>query len=171
LLPYCHAIHREPQFKNRLRPDIGFRLKVLPKIPLLIECKNFVAGNGLMSNLCDGIAQASNYAEMHRKHPAFVGPLFAQGPTQLEWLRNPLGAMLLLAAEFNVGIVFFTPENAKYRDKVGTLLLGGQAIATFTINQHGDPDTRLHSDHLRLLTFKERAGSQTLRNLRERSAG
>jgi hypothetical protein len=160
LSPYCEKIHRQVDFKNGLRPDIGFRLKALPAIPLLLEV-NFRAGSGLISTFCDAIAQGSSYAEL-TGHAVFIGPLIARGPMQLDWIHSSIGIALLLVGEFNVGALLFAPANPRYpTDRIGSLLLGGQAIATFTVNVHGDPCTTLHSNAERLLKRKTRFGSLT----------
>jgi hypothetical protein len=163
LAPYCEKIERQVRFKNGQRPDIGFRLKALPQVPLLVECKNFKAGKGLISTLVEAIAQASSYAELTRK-AVFIAPLFGQGITQLDWIHSPVGIALLVAAHFNVGVLLFTPPKPRYpTDGIGSLLLGGQAIATLTIDEYGDPHTTLHSNAEHLLKFKSRFGSLSSR--------
>lgn len=162
LKPFCKKIERQVLFPSSgLRPDIGFRLMALPEIPLLAEVKNFVVGKGLASVFCDAIAQASSYSELtHRA--VFIAPLFANGVMELDWLHSPIGWAILIAAEFNVGVLAFTPKNPRYpTNRIGGLLLGGQAVATFTMTQYGEPATTLHSNAAHLLKFKERFGSST----------
>jgi len=162
IAPYCAVLKRQVILANGLKPDIGFRLKVFPDIPLTVEVKNFEPGNGLMSTLVDAIAQANDYSRF-LKTPSFIGPIYANGAMELEWTRNVIGSALLVASEFNVGVVMLTPEGSQHRDKIGSLLLGNQVIATFTRDQYGDPVTTLHANARHLLKLKTRTGSATTR--------
>ncbi len=163
MFPFCEKIRRQVTFKNSMRPDIGFRLKALPHIPLLLEIKNFRAGAGLISIFCDAVAQASSYAEL-TEHAVFIAPLFASGPMHLDWLHSSLGIALLVAGKFNVGALLFTPRLSTARaqpDRIGSLLLGGQVIATFTVDGFGNPCTTLHSNAAHLLKQKSQFGALT----------
>jgi hypothetical protein len=148
----------EPRLENGVRPDIGFRLKALPDFRLVLEVKPFGAESfGAM--LAEGIAQASDYARA-LKTKGFVGPLYGKQASDMHWADNAAGAMLLLAAQFNVGGILTCGEGV---NRISVLLLAQAPIATMTFDRYGDPACRLHSSAAHLLKHKERMGSASWR--------
>lgn len=160
LKPFA-KVTRQPRLDNGLRPDIGMRLLALPEIPLTVEIKQF-GPEGIGSTMCDAIAQAHSYAQTIG-YASFVSPLSGKGPTSLDWQRSSVGAMLLAAGEFSVGGLYFAGIAADRYRRVGGLVLGGVQVAFFSFNQWGDPETRLHSNAVHLLKYKNRAGSKSWR--------
>jgi len=158
LRPFCSRIVVEPTLANGIRPDIGFRLKALPEIPLVLETKPF-GTESFGSLLAEGIAQASDYAAA-LKTKAFVGPLYGKQAKDMHWADSAAGAMLLLAAQFNVGGFLTRGDGA---ERISILLLAQAPVATMTFDRYGDPACRLHSSAAHLLKYKERAGSASWR--------
>lgn len=162
LSPFCTRIVREPELKNGMRPDIGLRLRALPDVSLAIECKQF-DGEAQLRGLTDGIAQASQYAaQMHfqgMKGVSFIAPFSARGALAFHTDSRVAGAMLV-AGQLSVGALAFS---GTARGKVATFVIGGQAAATLTYDDHGAPSCRLHTNAPQLLTYKNRWGSTTWR--------
>lgn len=157
LWPFCKIIEREPVFKNGLRPDLGIRLSALPHIPLCVEIKKFT--NGKINPLPEAIAQASDYARM-TEHAAFIAPLVGRSVTRFTWQSSPVGAALLVAGQFNVGGIYFSPQDTRY----GGMILAGVGIAQFSVDSYGDPCTTLHSQAEHMIKMKVRSGSQAWRS-------
>lgn len=158
LEPFCSVLEQEPVFSNGLRPDIGFRLKSLPDIPMTVEIKAF--GSGVGGQMAAAIAQAASYSELTNT-PSFVAALKANGPSHLAWHSCPLGAMLLAGGQFNVGGLYFT--TGKDKTKIGGLVLSGVQVAMFSFDGYGSPHTTLHPKAEHLLKRKHRAGSSSWR--------
>jgi hypothetical protein len=129
----------------------------------VLEVKNF-SGDGFGSTLAEAIAQAADYADA-LKTKAFVGPLYGRKATDYSWVQHPAGAMVLLAAQFNVGALLTAGDGV---DRISVLLLAQHPVAqhpvaTLTFDAYGDPSCRLHSQAVHLLRYKDRAGSASWR--------
>lgn len=161
LKPFA-KITRQPKLANGLRPDLGVRLFSLPDVPLSVEVKCFGTDGGIASTVCDAIAQAHSYAQTIG-FASFVAPLRGHGSTQFDWQRSSVGAMVLTAGEFSVGGLHFAGIAADRYRRVGGMLLGGVQVAFFSFTDWGDPHTRLHSNAVHLLKYKNRLGSKSWR--------
>lgn len=157
LRPFCCSLKTQPRLKNGVRPDIGFRLAVLPNLPLVLEVKNF-REDGFGSTLGEAIAQASDYARV-LETKAFVGPLAGMLPGT-HWAHSSVSVAGMLADHFNVGLLLVQDDG---RDRIAVLRLAQAVLVTMTFNQWGDPVCKLGYNAERLLAYKHRVGSAAWR--------
>jgi hypothetical protein len=155
LRPFASKIAQEPDLGG-CRPDLGFRLRAIPDVPLALEVKRFDRPNQIRT-LSGAIFQANTYAQ-RLQTAAFVAPFFARGSWDFHEDTRVAGAMLV-AGQASVGALAFHPTDSS----VMTLVIAGQTIATLGFDGWGDPFTILHSKARTFLTYKHREGSQTWR--------
>lgn len=151
--PFCQWIQEEVDHPTGLRIDLGLRLLALPDLLIPIEVKPFEGGR--IVPLPDAIAQASSYADVFHCL-AFVGPFRASGARNFVWFNGPVGGAMLVAAEFNVGALYFAREGDRI---VGGLTYAEHPVATFL----ADGTTKLHRNIKQLLKPKNRWGSKSWR--------
>jgi hypothetical protein len=153
LAPFCRVIQDEVDHPSGMQVDLGLRLIAFPDILIPIEVKPFEEGR--IVPLPDAIAQASSYAEIF-DCIAVVGPFCAQGARNFVWHTGSLGSAMLVAAQFNVGSLYFAPNGGRI---AAGLAYAENPVATFL----ADGTTKLHPNIKQLLKPKNRWGSKSWR--------